>query len=82
MDYVCCLGFLKLLQYEINDRHLSEYSLPVFICEVVYILTSVWVQHTPDARRNMIFFVFCAEKMKKGRKSKKFDSKFSNKIGF
>ena len=54
---------------------------PPLLC-VLYILTCIWVQHTPNAGQNMLFQSFLWKKLKKERKSKKFDSKFIKKLIF
>ena len=45
---------------------------------LLYILTSIWVLHTPVAGQNSHFSIFCAKKLKKHKKSK-FRVKFSKK---
>ena len=40
----------------------------------MYILTSIWVLCNPKAGPNLLFTCFWAKKLKKGRKSKKFDA--------
>ena len=49
---------------------------------MLYILTSIWVVLTPNAGPSMLFNIFCAKKLKKGRKSKKFAGKFIKKVFF
>ena len=57
---------------------LLEYSQEL---QLLYILTSVWVLHTPNAGLDMFFNFLNAESLKKLRKSKKFAEKFSKKMG-
>ena len=48
--------------------------------QLLYISTSSWVLRTPISDQNMLFQSFCAKKLKKGRKSKKFAAKFGKKV--
>ena len=44
---------------------------------MLFLLTTLWVLRTPNTGQNMIINVFWAKRLKKERKSKKFDAKFS-----
>ena len=54
---------------------------PLVPC-LLYILTSVWVLRTPNAGWNLHFQHFCAKKLKKYKKSNKFNAKFRKKFFF
>ena len=42
-----------------------NYDFNPWLTWILYILTGVWVLHTPNVSRNSHFHYFCAEKQKK-----------------
>ena len=49
---------------------------------MLYILTSVWVLHIPNASRNMLFNIFHAKKLIKKEIKHKFEYRFQQENGF
>ena len=77
LQELCCKSFYKLKS--VVSTKCCFYKGCFNLMVVVY-STSVWVLCTPIPGQNILFHCFVCKKSWKGRKSKKFDAKFSKKM--